>query len=259
MKEAVENAIQAIPSAAAQAMLDDNTWKGEDPWGSIGMATLKGAGTGAAVAIGMKGVKDLGGAGIKGIKAIKGKLEGKAPGVDVSVKGGTGERMKAGDVGGGSKVGSEPGEVKLGGDSEVGAPKSDAAGGAKETADVEPKSGSDIPEKPTDLPQAADPDIAAKAAEDGKLPDGASAPDPAKSHMDTPDAKAEHGGGKVDTPQGKVDSSTGKVEGAGADAAPPRKPSVDDVGRSLSVEDLKNRYGMPESNVNKIKAVAEQH
>jgi hypothetical protein len=257
MKEVLENAIQAMPTAAAQAMLDDNTWKSDDPWGSIGMATLKGAGTGAAVGLGMKGAKDLAGAGIKG---IKGALKGKGGGIEVGgIKAGGGEHVKAGDLGGGTKLGTEPGEVRVGGDAEVGAPKGEPAGGVKETADVEPKSATDIPEKPTDLPQAADPDVAAKAAEDGKLPEGTHPPDPAKTELHSPDAKADGGTTTHDTPHGKVDGETGRVEGTPAEAAPARKPSSDDVGKALSMDDLKNRYGMPEGNVKKIKAIADEH
>ena len=290
MGEAIENAIQGIPSAAVGAMLDDNTWKSGDPWGQVVKASGQAAGMGAAMGVGMKGAKDLGGAALGAGRTALGGAKPKA-GAEPHVKADAAEPH--------AKAGAEP---AVGPDA--------ATPGAK--PDVAPP---DLPE--LDLPPEANPALAAEKAAKGELPPGVEGTDLTKGGKlpestvpegVTPDG---HPKAEADTTAPKADADAeARAKAADADAetkakpadaeakggtdtdadgrsapgrdgkavvepgahgarpdeprpitdAPqgarqPGGPSKADVGKTLTPDDLSGRYGMPLENVKRIEQV----
>lgn len=88
VEEVIENSVQAIPSAAAGALLDDQPG---DPFDKVVKASATAAGMGAGMGVGAKGAIDAGGAAVKG-------LRGPAPGAPGAGHAGTPHGPTAPDV-----------------------------------------------------------------------------------------------------------------------------------------------------------------
>jgi hypothetical protein len=235
LEEAIENAVQGMPSAFVEALLNDNTWKSDDPWGEIGKSTAGAAGMGAAMGVGMKGAGDLAGAAKKG-------LGGSTPKADVDAPAGT-------KPAGGGTPPPEPRPVDL--------PPEATPAGAVEKANA------------GELPPGAE---GVDATKGGQLPES-TVPDSlkAKAGADV-DAEAKAKGGaegeaapgtKVGAEGGAATRSTGPDADAKSlgDTPPanekPGGPSKEDVGKPLTKEDLADRYGMPAENVSRIQGVCD--
>ncbi len=269
LEEAIENAVQGMPSAFVEALLNDNTWKSDDPWGEIGKSTAGAAGMGAAMGVGMKGAGDLAGAAKKGLGGSGPKVDVDAPGGGAGSKAGGGappepkpldlppeatpagaaDKAAAGEL----PPGAEGVDATKGGelpDSTVpdslkgkGGADADAAAKADADADATAKGGADTEAGSTAKGADADADAKAKADADAK----ANADAEAKAKADA------EGAGAATT---KADGET-KTLGQDAPEGPAGKggPSEADVGRTLSPEELADRYGMPRENVDRINKV----
>ena len=221
--EGIQNGIQAIPSAFVGGVLN-----GQNPVEAAkgaGMAGLQGAGVG----MGIHTAKTAGGA---VLGSIKGALKGEP---NVESKGPSGAHTEEPHASSGST--SEP-ESRVSGE----APTS--------------------PPPEIDLPPAADPKAIVAAASEGKLPPEAHIDEGklAKGNVVEPhEATGSHGTPEEPHAAGarEVDAKTGALEPV---PEPESKagPSHDDVGKTISNEDLAKRYGMPEENVDKIKAICAQ-
>lgn len=221
--EGIQNGMQAIPSAFVGGVLN-----GQNPVEAAkgaGMAGLQGAGVG----MGIHTAKTAGGAVLGSIKgALKGEpnVESKGPG------GAHTEEPHA-------SSGSTP------------EPESRVSGEAPTS-----------PPPEIDLPPAADPKAIVAAASEGKLPPEAHIDEGklAKGNVLEPHEPAgPHGTPEEPHAAGarELDAKTGALEPV---PEPESKagPSHDDVGKTISNEDLAKRYGMPEENVDKIKAICAQ-
>jgi hypothetical protein len=190
--EAFENAFQAAPSAFVAAMLDDNVWGSDDPWGAIAAATGTGAAVGAGIGVGAKVGGDA-------LGKIKGKLSAE-PTID---------------IGGGQGAGSGP------------APKPDAPAPKPDAPAPKPDAPAPKPDTDVKIPPEADPSVAAKKAADGQLPSGVSDADvaaaSAKLDGDSPTTKPT---GDDVVPATKLDDAPPVKSGPDADA-PPVKSGAD--------------------------------
>ncbi len=214
MREAVENALQGIPSAFVGAVLDDNTWKSGDPWGHILSATGQGAAQGAAMAVGMKGVKDVGGAAFKG---IKGALKGEP-------------RVEAGGPHAGAVAGPEP----TGG---AGERPVEAHASPGEARPGMPEPNAALPEtKPVELPPEAKPAAAAEKAKAGELPPEAHGKDPTRGGQLPESAGPEPHAGKPESrTHAPEDGRSSPAERRGGEPTPRERTAGEAVGHDPNV------------------------
>ncbi len=195
MEEAIENAVQGMPSAFVGSMLDDNTWKSDDPWGQILKATGQAGAMGAGMGVGIKGAKDLGGA---AFGKIKGALNGE-PRVEAGATAGGGEPRP--ETAAPSELPSQPGEPRAG----------------------VPEPNTQPPEvKPLDLPAEGQPGAAGEKALAGELPPEANGADLTKGgklpDSAAPEPRASDIGveGRTTEPEGRA--TAGSEKGTGGEA-----------------------------------------
>lgn len=193
MEEAIENAVQGMPSAFVGSMLDDNTWKSDDPWGQILKATGQAGAMGAGMGVGIKGAKDLGGA---AFGKIKGALKGEPRVEGGPIPAGAGEPKVEATAP--SELPSEPGEPRAG----------------------MPEPNTQPPEvKPLDLPPEGVPDAAAEKALAGDLPPEANGADVTKGgklpDSAAPEPRASEVGveGRAAEPEGRATAGSEKGTG----------------------------------------------
>ncbi len=196
MEEAIENAVQGMPSAFVGSMLDDNTWKSDDPWGQILKATGQAGAMGAGMGVGIKGAKDLGGA---AFGKIKGALKGE-PRVEAGATP-TGGGEARPETAAPSELPSEPGEPRAG----------------------VPEPNTQPPEvKPLDLPPEGQPGAAGEKALAGELPPEANGADLTKGgklpDSAAPEPRASDVGveGRTTEPEGRA--TAGSEKGTGGEA-----------------------------------------